>query len=265
MHRYAFAAQLANGRRVLDAASGEGFGSAMLASAGARSVLGVDIDPEAVAHAQRRYADRPALRFESGDATRLESLESASFDLVCSFETLEHVERQEALLEGFARVLTEDGLLLISTPDKRVYSDLAGHDNPFHVRELYRAEFEALLRRHFPAIALWGQKLLFQSVIWSPGRQQGWQANVEGAEQPGMAYEPMYWIALCARSEAALSALPSLHLFGDAAESVYRHYDEEIRKGIRAGHRILELEAEVEQLRARLAASQDAQEKGEGS
>jgi SAM-dependent methyltransferase len=256
LHRYAFAAPLASGRRVLDAACGEGFGSELLARHGAQSVLGLDIDGDTVAHARRRYGQHPALRFELADATRLDAYASRAFDLICSFETLEHVEAQDALIAGFARLLDSEGVLLVSTPDRRTYSDLTGHNNPFHVKELYRDEFEALLRRHFPAVALWGQKLAFQSVIWRPGHTDRWAAHTEGAESPGLAQAPIYWIALCARSEQALDALPSLHLFGDASESVYRHYEEEIRKGIRAGARIAELEAELAALRARLDQTQ---------
>jgi len=88
----------------------------------------------------------------------------ASFDLVVSFETLEHVAAQEALVAGFARVLSADGVLVISSPDKRTYSDATGFHNEFHVRELYRDELLALLQAHFPHVRLYGQKLLFESA-----------------------------------------------------------------------------------------------------
>src|SRR5687767_5056473 len=140
-HRYAFAARLARGRRVLDAACGEGYGSALLAR-GAASVLGIDISADAVAHATARYAQRPKLRFEAGDATALDDLPAASFDLIVSFETLEHVEAQERMLDGFARLLAPDGALVLSSPDKRTYSEAAGFRNEYHVRELYRDELE---------------------------------------------------------------------------------------------------------------------------
>lgn len=253
LHRYAFASLLAPNRRVLDAACGEGFGSAMLARSGARSVLGLDIDIKTVNHAGARYAGANALSFRVADVTALQSMPSASVDLICSFETLEHVEAQDDMLSGFARLLDSDGLLLISTPDRRTYTDLTGQSNPYHVRELYRHEFESLLHRHFSAVSFWGQKLLFQSVIWNDEAGSEWAAHTEGAAAKGLGYEPIYWIALCAKSEGALRSMPSLHLFGDAVESVYRHYDEEIRKGIRAGHRIAELEAEVERLSKLLA------------
>lgn len=254
IHRYAFAAPLAVGRRVLDAACGEGYGSALLA-ARAQSVLGVDISEEAIEHARGRYRAFNNLDFRVADATALGQSLTQQFDLIVSFETLEHVEAQEAMLADFARRLAPGGLLLISTPDKRVYSDQTGQSNPFHVRELYEEEFRSLLSRHFPAFRLLGQKLLFQSVIWQADNTSGWAATTHGADRPGLAYEPVYWIAACSNDPRALDALPSLDLFGDAEESVYRHYDHEVRKNMQAGLRIQELEQQVETLRRQLAAS----------
>ena len=252
MHRYAFAAGLAGGRRVLDAACGEGYGSAMLAAGGGQ-VLGLDVSADAVAHARARYAAVDGLAFRQADVTRLDELDQ-QFDLICSFETLEHVEAQESMLDGFVRLLAPDGLLLVSTPDKRTYSDLTGFRNEFHTRELYRDEFEAMLRQRFPALRLFGQKLLFQSVMWdaAPGPWAAHTTSADGGQQ-GLGYAPVYWVAACARSESALAALPSLHLFGDGEESVYSHYNHEIRQNMRAGARIQELEQTVEALRARLA------------
>ncbi len=255
-HRYAFARSLAEGRRVLDAACGEGYGSAMLAGA-ARAVLGLDISADAIAHAQARYAGAGNLTFRVADATRLD-LPAASIDLVVSFETLEHVDAQDALLDGFARTLTDDGLLLISSPDKATYSDATGFRNEFHVRELYRDELLALLGRHFPHVRLYGQKLLFQSTIWDLqrgpcGRVQPVTATADGGPVECLDYAPLYFIALCSRQPLP-EAVPVLSLFGDRDESVYRHYNHEIRKNIAAGGRIAELEAAL----ARAGAERDA-------
>ena len=145
MHRYAFAQRFVQGGRVLDAACGEGYGSQLLAQAGA-DVLGLDISSEAIAHARVRYAGQAGLRFDCLDVTTLKALPDASFDVIVSFETLEHVHAQEAMLDGFARLLAPDGLLLISSPDKRTYSDLRGYRNEHHVRELYRDELDRLER-----------------------------------------------------------------------------------------------------------------------
>lgn len=255
MHRYAFAQPLARGLRVLDAACGEGYGSALLAD-DAAEVLGLDISPEAVAHARARYGARANLRFDVADCTALDHLPPASFDLITSFETLEHVEAQERMLDGFARLLRPGGLLLVSTPDKRNYTDLTGFTNEFHVRELYRDQFEALLAPRFAAFRLFGQKLLFQSALWdvtSPDARAGWEAAVlerDGTLSPAPAYPPLYYIAVCSQDPARIAALPSLALFGDVAESVYQHYNEEVRRHIAAGLRLQQLEAELAHERA---------------
>jgi SAM-dependent methyltransferase len=254
-HRYAFARALAAGKRVLDAACGEGYGSALLAQS-AHAVLGLDLSPDAVAHAQARYGSQPNLAFRQADCTRLEALPDAGFDLIVSFETLEHVHEQERMLDGFARLLAPGGTLLVSTPDKRNYSDLPGFRNEHHVRELYRDEFDAMLAARFPQRRLYAHKLLFQSALWSLEGGHGFEATVlDAAAQlhSGLAYPPLYYIAACARGGDALPELPALSLFGDAAESVYTHYNGEVRRNIAAGHRILELEQQLAAVQAELA------------
>lgn len=255
-HRYAFALDLVRGKRVLDAACGEGYGSDLLARSAA-SVVGVDLSEAAIAHARQRYDARPNLQFVQGDATQL-PFEDARFDVVVSFETLEHLHAQERLIEGFARVLAEDGVLVISSPDKRTYSDAMGFQNEFHVRELYREELIDLLSPHFRSIRLYGQKLLFQSALWSldrtPGASQLWTSPDAGdpAPSPGLDYAPIYYVAVCGRGELPAD-LPALSLFGDRDESVYAHYNHEVRKNMAAGARIAELEAEVARLQAQAA------------
>lgn len=254
--RYAFATRFASARKVLDCACGEGFGAAMLAATAAQ-VDAVDLSEQAVAHARQRYP-APNLRFHQANALQL-PFADASFDLVVSFETLEHLVEHEQLLAEFARVLKPDGILLISTPDKRVYSDLAGYRNEFHPRELYAHEFAALLAREFEHTEVYGQQLLFQSSIQSlqgplPELRSWPQTMTQTGLQEGLGYASMYLLAACARQEHLLAPYRNVsHWFGDAAQSVYEHYNAEIRKGIAGGHRILELEAQVEQLRQQLA------------
>ncbi len=263
-HRYAFALPLARGKRVLDAACGEGYGSALLATV-ASSVMGLDISEQTIAHAAARYGEAAALSFRCADVAALDGYADGSFDLIVSFETLEHLYAQEAMLDGFARLLAPGGVLLVSTPDRRTYSDIPGFRNEHHVRELYRDEFEALLVARFPQRRLYAQKLLFQGVLWrvdavdaevecksspSPTKTQ-WAAasaitlDANGQALTGLDYAPLYYLAACAKRGEDLHALTDLHLFGDAQESVYRHYESEIRKGIAAGHRLIELERDL--------------------
>ena len=250
-HRYAFAMPLCRGKRVLDAACGEGYGSNLLASV-ASDVVGVDISDATIAHARTRYAGTDHLRYETGNAASLD-FPQGRFDVVVSFETLEHLEAQQELVAGFARVLTDDGLLLISSPDKRTYSEVAGFRNEFHVRELYREELLELLGAHFPHVRLYGQKLLFQSALWSidgSGRGNTVQtAATDGSSvEAGPAYAPVYYVAACSRLPLP-PELPATSWFGDKEEAVYTHYNGEVRKNMTAGARIAELEAEIERLR----------------
>ncbi|MDZ4814365.1 MAG: class I SAM-dependent methyltransferase [Pseudomonadota bacterium] len=240
-HRYAFVRAMVAGRRVADVACGEGYGAMLLAKTAA-SVHGLDISAEAIEHARTRYAAQTNLQFEQGDACKLPWADQ-SLDVVTSFETLEHLHDQESLIAGFARVLRDDGVLVISSPDKRTYSDLRGFQNEFHVRELYRDELLTLLGRHFGQVRLYGQKLLFQSAIW---REQ-WIptptciASVHTAARDASSisdhadYAPMYYIAVCTQNAQALPELAEIDLFGDADETVYRHYEHEIRKNMQAG------------------------------
>ena len=162
MHRYIFAAQIVEGKDVLDIASGEGFGSNLLAKV-ARSVIGVDISQDVVDHANKKYST-PSLGFQAGSATSI-PLPDAAVDVVVSFETIEHLTGHEKMLSEVKRVLRPGGVLVMSTPDKAIYSDAPGYVNPFHVRELYRDQFKALLSSQFAHIRMHGQKVSFGSLI----------------------------------------------------------------------------------------------------
>ncbi len=150
--RYEFAAPLCDGKDVLDAGCGVGYGAEVLATR-ARRVVGVDLDAEAIAYARRRYG-APNVEFVQGDLLALE-LPDGDFDVVCSFETIEHVPDHERYLREVRRVLRPGGVFVVSTP--RADATTRRPANPHHEVELSRADFEALLRRHFDAVELFGQ------------------------------------------------------------------------------------------------------------
>jgi glycosyltransferase involved in cell wall biosynthesis/SAM-dependent methyltransferase len=162
LHRYVVIARLVAGKDVLDIASGEGFGSSMLSQT-ARSVIGIDISEQAVDHAQQKYGNS-SLRFETGSATSI-TLPDASVDVAVSFETIEHIQDHAKMLTELKRVLRPGGVLVMSTPDKAIYSDARGYVNPFHVSELYRDQFHALLSSQFAHVRMHGQKVGFGSLI----------------------------------------------------------------------------------------------------
>ena len=146
--RYVLAAQVARGRRVLDIACGEGYGSALLADAGAHQVLGIDISPTAIEVARQCFA-REGVAFRAGAAEQLPALLDAglTFDLIVSFETIEHVEDVRRFLEGVRLVLEPGGTVVISAPNEGSGDEPS--NNPFHRRtynlERFRAETEAIL------------------------------------------------------------------------------------------------------------------------
>lgn len=161
-HRFFLARHLARGLDVLDIASGEGLGSAFLAQS-ARSVIGVEIDNDAVEHAKHSYTARN-LRFVRGSAQAI-PLRDNSVDCVVSFETIEHFYDQEQFLIEIRRVLRPEGKLIISAPNRDIYTPPGWPSNPFHVRELTRTEFEKALSIHFENIVYYGQRSIIGSVI----------------------------------------------------------------------------------------------------
>jgi ubiquinone/menaquinone biosynthesis C-methylase UbiE len=158
VERYQFARSYVVGKHVLDVACGEGYGSAALRKAGASSVVGIDIAQEVCDHARRKYG----VDARAGDALAL-PLADASVDLVVSFETIEHVTDPSRFLAECARVLRPGGMLILSTPNRPVYSGESKH-NPFHHHEFDRAEFLGLLHEKFSDAQLFSQTL--KSAPW---------------------------------------------------------------------------------------------------
>ncbi len=208
LHRYALAAEVCQGQRVLDLASGEGYGSALL-SRQAAHVTGVDLSASTVAEAQQRYG-AANLAFLQGSATAI-PLPAQSVARVVSFETLEHLPAQAEFLTEISRVLTRDGLLLISTPDRAEYSERHQSQNPHHEKELSAAEFRALLEPHFKYVALVGQRYVVGSWMESAEAPAGSLRGLVVADYAAMPFaagvpEAVYWLAVC--SNAPLPALP---------------------------------------------------------
>ena len=161
-HRYLFARALVPGLDVLDVASGEGYGSALLAQV-ARSVVGVEYSGPTVQGAVGNFV-RANLRYLRADARAL-PLADACVDAVVSFETIEHFGRQDDFLREVRRVLRPDGRFIVSTPDRDVYSPAGSAANPFHVHELSRLEFAALLRGTFRHVQVMQQRALIGSAL----------------------------------------------------------------------------------------------------
>jgi SAM-dependent methyltransferase len=142
------------GRRVLDMACGEGYGSEVL-SRSATSVVGVDGNPEAHEHAKLRY-DRQNLRFERG---LVETFGTAGeFDAVVFLQTIEHVQDPVAVLSHFKRLLAPGGVAYVSTPNLLTLAPPGAEKsgNPWHVKEYRAEEFRDLCSGVFGQVELLG-------------------------------------------------------------------------------------------------------------
>jgi len=144
--RYRWAAQAATGRSVLDAGCGTGYGSAILADAGASEVIGIDIAADVVTGTAGTHE---AVSMRAGDVRALD-FPDGRFDLVVCFEVIEHLDDPMAGLDELARVLAPDGLLLVSSPNRGVYPP----GNPHHRHEFTPAELEAAVRERLPNVRL---------------------------------------------------------------------------------------------------------------
>ena len=220
LHRYFLARALCAGLDVLDIAAGEGYGSALLAQTAA-SVVGVELDPASVAHAQASYHGGN-LRYLQGDARRI-PLPNASVDAAVSFETIEHFVEQEDFLAEIRRVLRPGGRFIVSSPERDAYSPPGKTANPFHARELSRAEFVGLLRGQFAHVALLGQRMVTGSaLVAEPGSRLPTlvfeRRGTNAFEQSDRLRDPVYLVALASEREGF--ALPdSLYITGDAEVS----------------------------------------------
>ncbi len=242
-HRYLIAQQYVKGLRVLDVASGEGYGSHLL-SVHAASVVGVDVSADAVVHAASRY---PAgnLTYVAASCVQIPEPD-ASFDVIVSFETIEHITEHEAFLREVDRLLAPGGLFIISSPNRPEYSDRTGYKNEFHVKELDRSELKTLLDPHFPTQRWFAQRAAFHSMVWPVDAVATTAVALTVDGQSGFPAE-VYFLVFCAREASFAAAVaPQLSLVTDRELSVYSEWSRTYRDNAM-------LAAEVARLRAELA------------
>lgn len=194
LQRYYSVRKLVKGKTVLDAASGSGYGTNILAEY-ADQVYGLEISEEAVSYSKQKY-QKDNLHYSQGSIASLPFADS-SLDVVVSFETIEHVdeELQKAFVQEIRRVLKEDGILLMSSPDKRIYSDLPGYNNEHHVKEFYRDEFVNFLQPYFENICLYDQFTELSYLL------VGENSNLERLSFNNASVEGKYIIALCSNAD----------------------------------------------------------------
>lgn len=155
--RYQFAKPHVGGSLVLDIACGTGYGLPILKTR-ARSVVGVDVDLEAVRKARMAIGTGPE-NLITADGCRL-PFGDATFDVITSFETLEHLHTRREFVAELGRVLRPEGLCIISTPNANYTRPENGKPrNPHHIFEYTPKELTAELGERFAHIQLLGQTL----------------------------------------------------------------------------------------------------------
>ena len=198
--RYRWASPIALGRRVLDAGCGTAYGSMLLAEAGASEVVGMDRAPEVLDSVRAEMPDTVVL--EEGDVTSL-PYEDGRFDLVVCFEVIEHLDDPSRALDEFRRVLSPEGILAVSSPNRDVYPP----GNPHHVHEFTPPELEGELSRRFAFVKLDRQHTWITSGVLDDAR---YRIGDDGDLGPGLSIhklegdEPgaeLYTVALAGQSE----------------------------------------------------------------
>ncbi len=239
LHRYALCVDYVAGKSVLDIACGEGYGCALFASA-AKSVVGVDINSEVVEYATIEYSTHKNIRFIVGSCDSV-PLPDNSVDVVTSFETIEHHDKHEEMMQEIKRVLKPDGVLIISSPNRLTYSDEPKYSNPFHVKELYYDELAALLRRYFGYVEIYGQRIAIGSFIF---KLENSKANVFKAyttdgnqveQKVSSLNAPIYFFAIC--SNKSFTTKPDI-------DSVYIDGQDDLLKFMEIG--LHQTQAELE-------------------
>jgi ubiquinone/menaquinone biosynthesis C-methylase UbiE len=231
MCRYLWARSFVGGKSVLDVACGSGYGTKIFAC-DAANVIGVDLDERVVNYAKQTYA-APNVEFRQASILEL-PFDNGSFDVVVCFETIEHVDGQSAALVELKRVLKADGVLLISTPNREVYSERYSYQNPFHVYELSKTEFESELRHQFNFVEILPQYSTVASLIAkntylggaaseptllsSPAVMSTDLANALSLDQA----DPIYFIAICSTAPSS----PVSGLYFNIADSTL--FDDEM-------------------------------------
>ncbi|MBL8629141.1 MAG: methyltransferase domain-containing protein [Rhodospirillaceae bacterium] len=226
--RYNMALDLVAGKQVLDFGCGTGYGAAMMATRAA-SVTGLDIDAAAITWATRTHRN-PALTFIRRDDLGA-SLPEKSFDVVTCFEMIEHVDHatQKAVIASFARLVKDNGVLLISTPNPETTKKYG--ENPYHIREMNEPELRDLLGPHFPTIQVLRQYVRTGVTLDQAGDAHTLKVAFSTGDLSASANEPLAFIGVCSRS-AKLPQVPSQVIFDGEIDyiSAYMRHQNDLNK-----------------------------------
>ncbi|KYH34466.1 putative S-adenosylmethionine-dependent methyltransferase [Clostridium tepidiprofundi DSM 19306] len=232
IQRYRAILDVVKDKVVLDAASGEGYGSYIL-SQKAKFIYGIDISEEAIINANLKYK-KENVKFIRNSIEKIE-LQDKSIDVVVSFETIEHVNEktQEKFLQEIKRILKDDGVLIISTPNKKIYSDNANYKNEYHIKEFYYEEFYRFLREFFEYVEFYVQGKQIVNVLRNTASSKNEVYNL--IKMNDFLYvEDKYIVAICSNKEIKQLNLNSIVIDNE------NNYEKIMR-------RIVELQDEIQE------------------
>lgn len=146
---YEYAKAFVTAQRVMDAGCGEGYGAKLLTE-NARQVVAIDNDRKTIQRAKQKYR-RPNLQFRVEDISQLSTDFPHTFDVVCCFHTIEHLKEPTQFLQSIGKLLSNSGVLLISTPNR----EKTFIEWPYHEREYTVKEFRSLLSTCFADVTLY--------------------------------------------------------------------------------------------------------------
>jgi ubiquinone/menaquinone biosynthesis C-methylase UbiE len=225
--RYAFAARLARGKRVLDMGCGTGYGAGELAKSAAK-VTGIDVSGEAVGYAREHFSGAGNVEFLEASATSV-PLADQCFDLIVAFEVIEHLADWRKLLEEARRLMATGGQFVVSTPNKSYYqaTRVVSGPNPYHAHEFEYEEFREALAEFFPHTTLFFENHSDGIVFQAAGSTAATSANLRMEVSEPNPTKAHFFIAVCAL--APMMGAPTF-VYLPTAANVLLEREEHIQK-----------------------------------
>lgn len=226
--RYEAARQLVAGKTALDIASGSGYGTALLGESAAK-MYGVDVDADAIAYAQKNYGSKN-IEFLKGDGKDI-PLADNSVEVVVSFETIEHIEDYRHFMAEVKRVLTDDGLFILSTPNDVEFPEGAH----FHIHEFERKELQKLVAQYFKQTKEYFQATwLFNGLMDEQQLGSEWLSSLPTQNvAPVKSDKAIYFYMLCANRKITEAVEPLGAISEHWSERKTLEHNAEIDKYIR--------------------------------
>lgn len=256
MQRYQSVLQIVKGKKVLDIACGEGYGTEILAEE-AKEITGIDIDAAVIQRAKERYK-KENLNYMVGDIAAI-PFSDCSIDVVISFETIEHVEeeQQKLFLIEIKRILKPDGILVISTPNKAVYSDRNQYHNKWHKKEFYKGEFIAFIRKEFAYLTLYHQ---YGEVIHVIEHEKYEEISYGAIFYRGKEREGKYYIVVASNQNQLPTIPPILRMrFHEEYERCILRIQHLQKEEEERNHHIQKLDQEIQKKDSRIVELQDSE------